>query len=123
MSSSVIAIVDDEPDVVASLERLFRVVTSHRIVPFTSGAEFLRWIDGERPDGVILDLAMPSPNGPEILRHLRPGAFGRTPVIVITGSGQDLVDEAIAAGATAVLKKPFDFGELLARLEGALAAS
>lgn len=81
--------------------------------------------DGERAlylarintyDAAILDLLIPPPDGLEVCRTLRQGG-STIPILFLTARGS--VDAKIAgldAGADDYLAKPFEFGELLARL-------
>jgi DNA-binding response OmpR family regulator len=67
-------------------------------------------------DMVVLDLMLPGQSGVDVCRQLR-GSDNRTPVLMLTA--RDGVEARIAgldAGADDYLVKPFDFGELLARL-------
>lgn len=64
----------------------------------------------------VLDLGLPRLSGLEVLRRLR-GRHASTPVLILTA--QDAVDDRIKgldAGADDYLAKPFDMGELAARL-------
>jgi DNA-binding response OmpR family regulator len=68
-------------------------------------------------DAIILDLMLPELDGLELLRRFRQ-AKGAAPVLII--SARDRVDqriEGLRSGADDYLIKPFDFGELLARVE------
>ena len=68
---------------------------------------------------MLLDLGLPDLDGQEVLARLR--AFSRVPVIVL--SARDRAAEKIAAldaGADDYVEKPFDVGELLARIRAAL---
>jgi DNA-binding response OmpR family regulator len=71
-------------------------------------------------DGIILDLGLPQKPGLEVLRHWRQQKL-ETPVLVLTArdSWQERVD-GLRAGADDYLGKPFEFEELLARLEAIL---
>lgn len=69
---------------------------------------------------IILDWMMPGQDGPGVCRGLRE-AGDRTPVLMLTA--KDTVDDRVGglqAGADDYLQKPFDFRELLARVEALL---
>ncbi len=71
-------------------------------------------------DGIILDIMMPNRDGIEVLSALRKNGC-KTPVLLLTAKTQ--VDDRIRgldAGADDYLPKPFDMGELLARIRAML---
>ena len=72
------------------------------------------------PDLMILDRMLPGRAGVEMLRELRGNGF-KTPVLMLTARDQvrDRI-EGLDAGADDYLVKPFDFGELLARVRALL---
>jgi two-component system OmpR family response regulator len=95
-------------------------------VALTDAAHAVDWVrDGDTAGAVLrdgdhelmlLDLGLPGRDGLEVLRRLRQGG-SRMPVVVITA--RDAVEERIQGldlGADDYLTKPFDVGELLARL-------
>jgi two-component system response regulator (stage 0 sporulation protein F) len=64
-------------------------------------------------DVVLLDIGLPGMNGIEALRHIR-AIDDRVRVIMITGyDGNDLTNEAMAAGAEAIFRKPLDVASFL----------
>ncbi len=68
-------------------------------------------------DLLILDLMLPGQDGLAVLRHLRAGG-DRTPVLILTArEGAESVIELLNSGADDYLSKPFDLGELLARVK------
>lgn len=68
-------------------------------------------------DAVVLDLMLPVRSGQSILRGLRQKGL-RTPVLILTAQeGKESIIELLNAGADDYLSKPFDLGELLARVK------
>jgi two-component system copper resistance phosphate regulon response regulator CusR len=71
-------------------------------------------------DAIVLDIVLPRRSGLDVVRELR-GRGSRVPILLLTA--RDAVEDRIAgldAGADDYLVKPFDFGELLARLRALL---
>ena len=74
-------------------------------------------------DAVILDLMLPEKSGQQILRDLRTQRL-LTPVLVLTAQdGKDSVIELLNQGADDYLEKPFDLGELIARVKALIRRS
>lgn len=71
-------------------------------------------------DGIILDIMMPKRNGLEVLSELRRNGC-RTPVLLLTAKTQveDRI-QGLDSGADDYLPKPFDMGELVARIRAML---
>ncbi len=81
-----------------------------------NGADALDYGMAENYDAIILDIMMPKLDGIQVLTGLRKAQV-HTPVLLLTAKGQ--VEDRIAgldAGADDYLPKPFDMGELLARI-------
>ena len=109
-----ILVIDDEPAMVGAVAALVGSV-GHRVSAAYDGVEGLRHFDAERPDLVILDLAMPGMDGLSVCTELR--QRGSTPIIVLSGEGQEAAKvEALDAGADDYVTKPFGKSELLARI-------
>ncbi|WP_338871636.1 response regulator transcription factor [Spirosoma sp. SC4-14] len=81
-----------------------------------SGSEGLNYLAGGLYDLVLLDLMLPGQTGFEVLKNLQ--AFGLTvPVMILSAlSDPEKVVQGLDLGAIDYLRKPFDFGELLARI-------
>jgi len=116
-----VLIVDDEPDVAAVVAMgITYQRPAYAVTECHSGAEALTRIASDRPDLVILDLAMPPPDGFAVLRILR-AQDNDVPVIVLTakGSEQDRV-RGLELGADDYVTKPFSHKELVARMDAVL---
>ena len=113
-----VLVVDDEPQ----MRRLLTVAlesAGHRVTTASTGEEGLGLVARNRPDLVLLDLGLPGKSGLEVLGLLR--EWSTVPVIVVSvqDSGADKI-AALDLGADDYVTKPFDTGELLARLRAAL---
>ena len=121
-SKPLIAIVDDDESVCRAIKRLLRSL-GLEAQTFTSGREFLDLIEATpsfQPDCVVLDVQMPGLNGLEVLERLAKSA-GWLPVIFITA--HDIVgvrERALAAGAVALLRKPFNDELLISTVRAAV---
>jgi len=109
-----ILVIDDEPAMIGAVAALVGSV-GHRVSAAYDGHEALRRFDADRPDLVILDLAMPGLDGIAVCQAIR--KRGATPIIVLSGEGQEAAKvEALDAGADDYVTKPFGKDELLARI-------
>ncbi len=116
-STGRILVVDDEPQIHRFLRPMLEAA-GYEVELAHDGAAALRLAASRSPDLILLDLGLPDLDGHEVLRRLR--AFSTAPVIVL--SARDRSTEKIAAldaGADDYVEKPFDVGELLARIRTA----
>jgi two-component system response regulator MprA len=114
-----ILVVDDDPNLRRSLERVLRL-GSYEVDLAEDGQAALARLGGQRYAAVVLDVAMPGPSGLEVARRIRERG-DRTPVIMLTARDTvpDRVD-GLEAGADDYLAKPFAVEELLARIRALL---
>jgi FixJ family two-component response regulator len=109
-SKPLIAIVDDDESVCRAMKRLVRSLGMEGDA-FTSGREFIDRIETTpsfQPDCVVLDVQMAGMNGLEVQERLA-SSGNPLPVIFITAHDEAGVrDRALAAGAVAFLRKPFN---------------
>jgi DNA-binding response OmpR family regulator len=109
-----ILVVDDEPAMVGAVAALVGS-EGHRVIAAYDGPEALSRFDGDQPDLVLLDLAMPRMDGLAVARALR--ARATTPIIVVSGEGDERTKvQALDEGADDYVTKPFGKQELLARI-------
>lgn len=120
MSDGPILIVDDDA-FVRTLLREMLADQGHPLREAENGQAALE-LDGPAPRVVLLDLFMPEMSGMEALALIR-NRWPGTPVLVISSMDSErLVDEALAAGASGYITKPFHPMEIASAVERALAA-
>jgi len=115
-----ILVVDDEPDVVESVQLGFdlqwREVEVHGA---GTGEEALDAVERWHPDIVLLDVGLPDMDGFAVVRELR--AFSDVPVVMLTAR-DDAMDKVrgLELGADDYVTKPFNHLELMARVRAVL---
>ena len=117
-----ILVVDDDRAIRDSLARVLGL-EGYDVRTATDGAIALEMIAADAPDAVLLDVMMPNVDGLVVCRVLR-SERNRVPILMLTARTE--TSERIAgldAGADDYLPKPFDLGELLARLRALLRRS
>lgn len=118
-AASTVLVVDDDEDVLASVERGLRL-SGFQVLVARDGAAALRSVAEHAPDAVVLDMNMPVLDGAGVVTALR--AMGNdVPICVL--SARSSVDDRIAgleSGADDYLVKPFELAELVARIRALL---
>ena len=112
-----ILIAEDELPI-ANLIQMSLKDAGHRCTCAYDGARAADLIEINRYDIILLDIMLPEINGFELLEYIRPMG---TPVIFITarGSVEDKI-KGLRLGADDYIAKPFQIGELLARIDAVL---
>jgi DNA-binding response OmpR family regulator len=111
-----ILIVEDDHPLRASIARGLREASFH-VDEAATGTECLSKAGAGKYDAIVLDILLPGLDGVEVCKELR-ARENWVPILILTAL--DAVEQRIIglnAGADDYLGKPFDFGELLARLK------
>ena len=109
-----ILVVDDDPAMVGAITALVGT-EGHQVITAYDGLTAVKRFRDEHPDLVLLDLAMPGPDGFSVAGQMR--AVGSAPILVVSGeSGEAAKVRALGIGADDYLTKPFGKAELLARI-------
>jgi DNA-binding response OmpR family regulator len=109
-----ILVVDDDPAMVGAITALVGT-EGHQVITAYDGLTAVKRFREEAPDIVLLDLAMPGPDGFTVAGRIR--AEGDAPIVVVSGeSSEEAKVRALGIGADDYLVKPFGRAELLARI-------
>ena len=113
MANSVM-IVEDEPNIILSLEFLMKKA-GYDVAVERDGDAALAAIARSAPDLILLDVMLPKRNGYQVCESIRndPDLAG-IKVIMLTAKGRDVErDKGIALGADAYITKPFSTREVV----------
>ena len=112
-------VVEDDAPLASAMARGFREA-GHEVDLAATGPDGLQMAARTPYDAMVLDIRLPGLDGLEVCRRLRE-AGNQVPIVMLTAL--DAVGQRIAgldAGADDYLSKPFDFGELMARLRAVM---
>lgn len=119
----VVLIVDDDPSIRKSLQRLMRI-HGYAAKAFSSADDFLEACLKESPSCLVLDIRMPGMDGIELQKELKTLSDRDLPVIFITGHGDVPTSvKAMKEGAVDFLPKPFEEEALLSAIRKAIRKS
>jgi CheY-like chemotaxis protein len=126
MSKARILVVDDEPDILETVQHALEL-DEYEVITATNGLEGLGAARVEQPDLVLLDVMLPGENGYRVARAIRDdeqrGVYEkRTPIVLVTArdlSGDPEREKMFMdfSQADRVMYKPFDLDDLLALVE------
>jgi DNA-binding response OmpR family regulator len=114
-----VLVVEDDADIAAAVTRLLRA----------EGLETRLAVDGTsvtveaatfKPDVLLLDLGLPGKDGIDVARELRESGFDAGIIAVTARDAKESTVEGLDAGLDDYVVKPFDRGELLARIRSVL---
>ena len=113
-----VLVVDDEPNIVMSLEFLMRRA-GFDVAVARNGREALAALDAVPPDLLLLDVMMPEFDGYEVCERVRGRPdWNGTKIIMLTARGRDIERErGLALGADAYVTKPFSTRDLVEQVK------
>ncbi|MGF1608578.1 MAG: response regulator transcription factor [Kiloniellales bacterium] len=116
-----ILVVDDEPNIVLSIEYLMRR-SGYETRIAHNGKAALQALRERAPDLVLLDVTMPDHDGYAVCQQMRTNPLWRAiPIIMLTARGRDVEREkGLALGANDYITKPFSTKALIERVKAHL---
>ena len=113
-----VLVVDDETAILRFLKPALEA-NGYDMVSAGTVAEATKRIAAESPDIVLLDLGLPDGDGKEVIKRAR--EWSDVPIIVLSARERETEKiESLDLGADDYVNKPFNVGELLARIRAAL---
>ncbi len=116
-----ILVVDDTPE---NLRLLSTMLSQRGYAPrcVINGQMALRACNSNQPDLILLDIMMPEMNGYEVCQHLKNDAITRDIPVIFISAKDEIFDKvnAFAVGGVDYISKPFQFEEVLVRIESHL---
>jgi DNA-binding response OmpR family regulator len=119
-----VLLVDDEPNIVMSLEFLMRRA-GFEVQVARNGREALDALEGTAPDLLLLDVMMPEFDGYEVCERIRARPeWNATKIVMLTARGREVERErGLALGADAYVTKPFSTRDLVDKVKHMLGAA
>jgi DNA-binding response OmpR family regulator len=116
-----VLVVDDEPNIVTSLEFLMRRA-GFEVTIARDGREAVAALDRPPPDLMLLDVMMPELDGYAVCEQVRARReWDGTRIVMLSARGRDAErDRGLSLGADAYVTKPFSTRELVEQVEGML---
>jgi len=116
-----VLVVEDDRHIRQLLRTLLEA-HGYRVVLAESAARALIEARSHQPDAIIVDLGLPDRDGQSVIREIR--RFSAVPILVLSARTMEAEKiRALDGGADDYVTKPFDSGELLARVRAALRRS
>ena len=118
MASRSILVVDDEPNIVLSLEFLFREA-GYDVRVARDGEAALEAVKSDPPAVILLDVMMPKRDGYDVCQTIRENlAWNDIGIIMLTAKGRQIEKEkGLAMGADDYVTKPFSTREIVEKVK------
>jgi two-component system KDP operon response regulator KdpE len=113
-----VLVIDDEAPILRFLKPAIEA-NNYEMTSAGSVAEGIKRIAAEAPDIVLLDLGLPDGDGKDVIKRVR--EWSDVSIVVLSAREREMEKiEALDLGADDYVNKPFNVGELLARMRAAL---
>jgi two-component system, OmpR family, KDP operon response regulator KdpE len=117
-SKTRVLVVDDEAAILRFLRPALEA-SDYEMASAGTVAEAIKRVASESPDIVLLDLGLPDGDGKDVIKRAR--EWSDVPIIVLSAREREAEKiEALDLGADDYVNKPFNVGELMARMRTAL---
>ncbi|MBI4800898.1 MAG: response regulator [Elusimicrobia bacterium] len=117
MLNKTVLVVDDDPNVGLLISAVLKKY-NYNVVTLHSGEEVFNFLSGSKPDLILMDLRMPGLDGYALCKNIRANPDTHDiPIVILSGVSEvEAKVSTIELGADDFITKPFDVGELRARI-------
>lgn len=116
-----IMIVDDDEDILYSVEKLLTKKTKYSVIKANSGKKGLELLKKEKPDLILLDIMMPEMDGWDVVEKIHENkAWQNIPVIFLTAKDDKLTQTVASISVEDYIIKPVDINLLIKRIDKTL---
>ena len=112
-------IVEDDP-ATRALEEILLEADGFAVLTAKNGEEGIRLARERCPAVILLDLALPSASGFDVLKILKGASDTAHIPVVLISAYANLVEDCVTRGASGCVQKPFDIDELIVEVRRAL---
>lgn len=112
-----ILIVDDEPNIIMSLEYTFKK-SNFKVFIARDGQEALDILESETPDAIILDVMMPNVDGYATITEIKKNEkLKHTKIVFLSAKNKESdIEKGLSLGANAYMTKPFSIKKLVEKI-------
>tara|TARA_Y100000310_G_scaffold345846_1_gene471202 strand:+ start:82049 stop:82444 length:396 start_codon:yes stop_codon:yes gene_type:complete len=117
-----ILVVDDNPDLIFSIEEGFKAVGKNlKVISANSGKSCLEVLRTQKPDAILLDIMMPGMDGWDVLAKVKANrSTEKIPVIFLTAKTDPISVGMGKLSAAEYIEKPFDLKDLKRKIEAVI---
>ncbi|CCG53337.1 Probable two-component system response regulatory protein [Flavobacterium indicum GPTSA100-9 = DSM 17447] len=117
MNMKKILIVDDEPNIIMSLEYTFKK-SNFQVFIARDGQEALDILESEIPDAIILDVMMPNVDGYATITEIKKNEkLNHCKIVFLSAKNKESdIEKGINLGANAYMTKPFSIKKLVEKI-------
>lgn len=117
MNSTRIAIVDDDEAILDSLSAILDF-EGFEVKTFIKGSDIFQFVeDSVKPDLILLDMWLCGEDGRDICKKLKQNETTKNIPVVMMSASRGLENTALESGANAFIAKPFEFTEIVHKLQ------
>ncbi len=115
-------LIADDSDAIRLVLKDILSIGEHQILKeAVDGAEAVTFYQEQKPDVLLLDLAMPKKDGLTVVKEIKKIDPNAKIILITASDDQKIINQCLDHGATSYISKPFDFNAVLKAITDILA--